>query len=347
MKVLHMTSKKRETYHIEIKSSLLWECAFGIAAFTNEPLLHTLNKPQHEWKQHTQTFPKRLLKNLDKVAKHNTWKSLLQILHQGDFPDIPSFKKYIMDSPANKFKLEIIPFIGQAHQEDRICAAKGDSSARTRLMEAAKENPFFPSYIEYVCSSDTDELKPHLCEVMEDWHQHFIMPQEDTIDSILRTDAESKKKMLHSKQPEELVEWATGGIQYHAEPSVHRCLLIPHYIYRPWNIEADLEGTKVFYYPIADESIDSGDRYQPSSQLVNKYKALGDETRLRIVKMLADGPMTLKELTAELSLGKSTIHHHLKLLKSARIVREQKSNYELNIQTIEATPLEMDRFLKN
>ena len=46
--------------------------------------------------------------------------------------------------------------------------------------------------------------------------------------------------------PEELVEWSTGGVIYMPEPSVNHVLLIPQIIYRPWNIEADIEDTKCF-----------------------------------------------------------------------------------------------------
>ena len=48
----------------------------------------------------------------------------------------------------------------------------------------------------------------------------------------------------------------------------------------------------------------------------SKHKALGDEARLRIVKMLFEKERTLQEITERLQLGKSTVHHHLKLLRA-------------------------------
>ena len=70
----------------------------------------------------------------------------------------------------------------------------------------------------------------------------------------------------------------------------------------------------MFHYPIANESIPPEDTYTPSYFLVLKHKALGDEARLRIVKILFEKERTLQEITERLQLGKSTIHHHLKLL---------------------------------
>ena len=52
----------------------------------------------------------------------------------------------------------------------------------------------------------------------------------------------------------------------------------------------------------------------------SKHKALGDEARLRIVKMLFEKERTLQEITERLQLGKSTVHHHLKLLRAAKLV---------------------------
>ncbi|MDR4395611.1 winged helix-turn-helix domain-containing protein, partial [Bacillus paranthracis] len=89
---------------------------------------------------------------------------------------------------------------------------------------------------------------------------------------------------------------------------VHNVLLIPKMTYRPGNIEADIEDKKVFHYPVANESIHPEDPYEPNDFLVKKQKGLGDEARLRIVKMLIEKKRTLQEITERLQLGKSNIH---------------------------------------
>lgn len=141
--------------------------------------------------------------------------------------------------------------------------------------------------------------------------------------------------MVEILASEKLVEWATGGIEYLPEPGVHRVLLIPHTIYRPWNMEADLEGTKVFYYPVADESLEQGDPYKPSPSLIQRHKALGDEARLRIVKLLSERDQSLQELTERLEMGKTTVHHHLKLLRAAQIVQAKSGIYGLRTNVLE------------
>lgn len=69
-----------------------------------------------------------------------------------------------------------------------------------------------------------------------------------------------------------------AGIDYKPEQGIADVILIPHVAYRPWTIQADLPAAKVFYYPVSDSSLmKSTDPFEPSGQLVQKLKAIGDE----------------------------------------------------------------------
>ena len=78
------------------------------------------------------------------------------------------------------------------------------------------------------------------------WYEAVISLELELINQILLTDYESKNNMKKKLSPEELVQWATGGINYTPEPSVHRVLLIPQYVYRPWKIQEILKIQKYF-----------------------------------------------------------------------------------------------------
>ncbi|CQR48379.1 hypothetical protein BN1058_02747 [Paraliobacillus sp. PM-2] len=54
------------------------------------------------------------------------------------------------------------------------------------------------------------------------------------------------------------------------------------------------------------------------------YKALGDETRLRIIGMLLVDNLCMCEIVAGLDIPTSTISHHLKLLERGNVIRSQK-----------------------
>lgn len=329
VEVLQLTSRERESYDIQLTYSILWECALGIAAITNTKLLATLDKPSEYWEEISDSISDELSEELAFVEQHNTWKGLLQILHQQEFSNLNVLKQYIQDLTDEELKFICLPFIGKKEQVYREQAAQGEEQAIQELMRITNSNPFFPSYIEFIGKCEAQSLKKHLIKVMDSWYREVVKENQQEIEAVLEKDYEAKKKMYQKISSEELVQWATGGVTYTPEPSVHTVLLVPQYIYRPWNIEADIEGMKVFYYPVSNESVSPGDRYIPDYFLVQKYKALGDEARLKMVKLLSEHPRTLQEMTGNLDLGKSTIHHHLKILRAAKIVEIADSKYTL------------------
>ncbi len=61
-----------------------------------------------------------------------------------------------------------------------------------------------------------------------------------------------------------------------------------------------------------------------STELTAKYfRALGDPTRLRIVELLMDGPLTVTELTQQLQLPQSNVSNHLACLRWCAFVASE------------------------
>ncbi|MBK5432228.1 helix-turn-helix transcriptional regulator [Bacillus sp. TH25] len=345
MEVFHVTSRKRETYNVQMKYSILFECALGIAAITHKRLIDTLEKTQSEWEEIRESLSVEMREHLQFVEENNTWKALLQLLYEGDFQDLSQFIANIDSFSEEDLKYICLPFLGEVYQAKRRLAASGEASVIHELKELTHDHQFFSTYIEFVCHADVRELKTHLIAVMTGWYDSVVKKEAEEIVSILERDYEAKNEMNKKMQPEEFVEWATGGVTYMPEPSVHHVLLIPQITYRPWNIEADIEDTKVFHYPVANESIHPEDPYEPNYFLVHKHKALGDEARLRIVKLLFEQERTLQEITERLQLGKSTVHHHLKLLRSAKLVDIHDGKYVLRKKAVQSLAKELDAFL--
>ncbi|MDT3498161.1 ArsR family transcriptional regulator [Bacillus toyonensis] len=345
MEVFHVTSRKRETYNIQMKYSILFECALGIAAITHKRLIDTLEKSQSEWEEIKGSLTEEVREHLQFVEEHNTWKALLQLLYEEDFQDLSHFNSKIVSLSEADLKFICLPYLGEKYEEKRRLAASGDVTAIQNLKELTQNHQFFSTYIAFICDVDVQMLKSHLIAVMTGWYEGVIKKEEEEILSILERDYEAKNEKNKKMNPEEFVEWATGGVNYMPEPSVHYVLLIPQMTYRPWNIEADIEDTKVFHYPVANESIHPEDPYKPNYFLVQKHKALGDEARLRIVKMLFEKECTLQEITERLQLGKSTVHHHLKLLRSAKLVDIHDGKYVLRKKAVQSLAKELDVFL--
>jgi len=74
-------------------------------------------------------------------------------------------------------------------------------------------------------------------------------------------------------------------------------------------------------------------------KLVTFYKALGDPTRIRILALLANGPLHGQALAGKLGVTPPTITHHMTKLREAGLVYERREKntiyftlHELNVQ---------------
>jgi DNA-binding transcriptional ArsR family regulator len=78
------------------------------------------------------------------------------------------------------------------------------------------------------------------------------------------------------------------------------------------------------------------------------WGALADGTRRAIVARLADGPMAVGQLAAELPVTRSAVSQHLKVLKDAGLVSERAAGtrriYRLNPIAVAALRDQLDTF---
>jgi DNA-binding transcriptional ArsR family regulator len=60
------------------------------------------------------------------------------------------------------------------------------------------------------------------------------------------------------------------------------------------------------------------------SEAAAMFRLMGDATRLGILRAMCDGPMSVSALALAVSASSSLVSHHLRLLRSARIVRADR-----------------------
>lgn len=61
---------------------------------------------------------------------------------------------------------------------------------------------------------------------------------------------------------------------------------------------------------------------------VDQFSALADATRCRVIELLHERPMPVHELTAAFDISRPAISRHLRVLKDARLVKEEKQGRE-------------------
>lgn len=57
----------------------------------------------------------------------------------------------------------------------------------------------------------------------------------------------------------------------------------------------------------------------------NVFKALSDENRFKVLELLLDGEKCVSELLEKMSIGQSTLSHHIKLMCVSGIIKSRKS----------------------
>jgi len=70
------------------------------------------------------------------------------------------------------------------------------------------------------------------------------------------------------------------------------------------------------------------------NELVTIFKALSDETRLRVIKLLEQGELCVCDITAALDMVQPKVSFHLSALKEAGLIKDRKQgkwiHYSLN-----------------
>lgn len=95
---------------------------------------------------------------------------------------------------------------------------------------------------------------------------------------------------------------------------------------RFWTVEADdRPGPRRVWFPWYDDSLGPeigppAARSEPDPDLDLVFRALGDGTRWALLKLLAERPMSPSELADGLGVARSTVSHHLFLLREAGLI---------------------------
>jgi DNA-binding transcriptional ArsR family regulator len=230
------------------------------------------------------------------------------------------------------------------HDEETIArAAQGDTDAVRELFDSLPQ----PSDAGAALEREPHQMREDLASIIERFGE-AVGPYLAERQPVLDRDAAATRALAKTMSPDRLVEKVTNGITFEMQPQVSGVLLIPSVAIRPWVVISEHETLRVFCYSVADEHLDA-DPDAPPTYLVDTLKALGDERRLRILGILAEGDLGLKEIAERVDLAKSTAHHHLGILRRAGLVRviigRDDKRYSLRGEAVPETGRLLETFL--
>jgi DNA-binding transcriptional ArsR family regulator len=190
--------------------------------------------------------------------------------------------------------------------------------------------------------------KERILSVLRAWQGPFSAIEARVL-AILERDYDGRADDRTRLAPAELIETTTGGVRYLPEPGISRVVLGPSYFSRPYNFLMSARDWRFFGYPVADSALGPSDALTPPLSLVRLHRALGDETRLRILKLLASRDLYLTEIAQQLDLSKPTIKHHMIQLRAAGLVTITDSGsvmyYTLRRNRLDDASAEIKAFL--
>jgi DNA-binding transcriptional ArsR family regulator len=143
----------------------------------------------------------------------------------------------------------------------------------------------------------------------------------DTVDPDILRRLEGEAQRLRASlggSPQALVEQVTNGVLLEPADEPVTITLVPQYHERPYNHDAYEQDGLIILYP-ADVCPTPPELPPPA--LLRLTHALSDDSRLRMLRLLADGHRTLSELARCVGRSQPTVHHHLVQLRAAGLVR--------------------------
>ena len=265
-------------------------------------------------------------------------------IERPEIRDADGYVRAVEELPAPEL---VRAFLADVLEQDKVAPHAAAALAGDRgAIEAVQEQTGPQQGLELL--RDPEDSLTTLRRGLRYWLERYRLV-EDRVRRALERDVADRAGDRATLAAPDLVERTTGGIRFFADPGIRRVILAPSYFGRPYNHIFAADGWRLFCYPIAESAIGGRDGFAPPPGTVRLYRALGDETRLRILKLLAERDHYLTELAQQLGLSKPTMKHHLAQLRIAGLVSVTEEGsltyYSLRRDRLEAAGKEVRDYL--
>jgi DNA-binding transcriptional ArsR family regulator len=195
-------------------------------------------------------------------------------------------------------------------------AAAGDPAAVQQFQQSSyPEDSLWQSALRALLPLDGWETRRRLLRLLVDWNRHFASGYDP---APLLAEVALRRRQARATRVEQMVAAVMDGWEYIPEAGISSILLVPSRVIWPAAHVFDHQSTKIVCYPI-EASL--GDRVDdPPPALLRAGRALADDRRLRILRLLAQEELIASEISSRLGIGLTTLLHHLALLLEAGLL---------------------------
>jgi DNA-binding transcriptional ArsR family regulator len=254
----------------------------------------------------------------------------------------PRLYGYVLDCPAPRDVGALVDFVEQADPVDLrlrllgyatravrrrstpqaiVDAANGDAAAQRRLLAAVDPEMSDQVHaLRTVLDWTPAQTRQRVLALFRRWNEEVFREWDAETRGPVSRAADRIREIVDLVGPDAAIERATNGVQFIAEPGIRAVTIVPSVVVRPYVRYDEQRDIAILVCPVDDESMGAEDD-GPPARLVRLSKAFADERRLRILKRLTIDDYSLQELAEHFEIPKSTMLHHLVILRSAGVVR--------------------------
>ena len=264
--------------------------------------------------------------SFDKVSQGAgvVWLTLLGRAGTMDVLTPEAFVTALRDWDATGLRTSLLCFACDLDPEQIETAVKGDAAAVREILDDIRaKKPAKSGWadgVEALLAEPPGTVRDWAADLLEYAFSELFVDHLARFGPALASDAEATRALIVTMSSEQLIEHATNGISYTPQPGDTSYRLVPSAVVRPWTVMMEEEGARAFIYPVGEEFLDA-DPDSPPAWVVSVYKALADERRLRVLRRLAESPTSLGDLATHIGVAKSTMHHHVGVLRRAGLIR--------------------------
>jgi DNA-binding transcriptional ArsR family regulator len=184
---------------------------------------------------------------------------------------------------------------------------------------------------------EPESSREELLSALRVWEEAVFAAERPRIEPYLQREAALLEQQRAELPGERFIKLAMHGVEWRGPVTFRRILLAPSYFCRPAVYFHEWHGTLTFCIPVDTDLLETespaADPTLPSEEILRFFLTLGDKTRLRILRLLAERDMYLTELAERLRLTKATTKHHMVLLRANGFVilyeRDRMTYYTL------------------
>jgi DNA-binding transcriptional ArsR family regulator len=275
----------------------------------------------------TEKLTRETLADIERIGSGDAWLALITLLPETtEGESVADFIEFLSDYDSADLRQRLIGIHHLIDDEQRELiadAAEGRPGAPHELLTdhefGGDDRRRWRKALKFLLAMPPRETKEFLVRIVSAVHSDAFARHATEFRDFLEADVAVKQAVAKRVSSRRLIEIATSGEPLSLDTTTRPIVLVPAMVSRPRVVVCEGSEFLVLAYPVPDECLEM-DLDAPTRWLVDVHKALGDERRLRVLRRLAVADATLAELAEGVDIAKSTLHHHLALLRAAGLV---------------------------